>query len=150
MKYSGIGGQAVIEGIMMMNRNDFEEITDQGDGISAITQRQINILDEMPEDMEQACVEVLRTAAERIGGEMVRAAAEYLAVSRHGLREQDLECLAQERKIPWNSLDFSLFFIPIADFFANTPLRPFSFFISGCQTSSDKEKKQVRRPLAVK
>lgn len=95
--------------LLMMNRNDFEEITDQGDGISAITQHQINILDEMPEDMEQACVEVLRTAAERIGGEMVRAAAEYLAVSRHGLREQDLECLAQERKIPWNSLDFSLF-----------------------------------------
>src|SRR5699024_11182447 len=51
--------------LLLMNRNDFEEITDQGDGISAITQHQINILDEMPEDMEQACVEVLRTAAER-------------------------------------------------------------------------------------
>ena len=32
MKYSGIGGQAVIEGIMMMNRNDYAVAVRRPDG----------------------------------------------------------------------------------------------------------------------
>ena len=47
MKYSGIGGQAVIEGIMMMNRNDYavavrkpdQEIEDKRDRYISITQK---------------------------------------------------------------------------------------------------------------
>ena len=47
MKYSGIGGQAVIEGIMMMNRNDYavavrkpdQEIEVKRDRYISITKR---------------------------------------------------------------------------------------------------------------
>ena len=47
MKYSGIGGQAVIEGIMMMNRNDYavavrkpdQEIEVKRDRYISITQK---------------------------------------------------------------------------------------------------------------
>ncbi len=103
--------------MLLMNRQDFEAITRQGDGIEAITRYQIRLLEEMPDETKEACVEILRIAAGRFGWEMVRAAAGYLAVSRHGLREQDLESLVRRDGICWNSLDFSLFYKYMRGFF---------------------------------
>lgn len=99
----------LIQRLLMMNKNDFDDIAEQGDGISAITRHQLKLVEESADDLSGICRKILQEAAERIGGKFVEKAMEYLAVSRHGLRERDLEGLLREDGILWNTLDFSLF-----------------------------------------
>lgn len=107
----------IISRLLMMNKEDFDQITARGDGIEAITEHQIRIIDAMPEALEEICVELLGTASERIGGDLVKMAASYIAVSRHGLREQELSTLARMTGVTWNNLDFSRFVKYMRSFF---------------------------------
>lgn len=107
----------LIQRLMMMNKSDFDDITAHGDGMSAITAHQMRLVEQASDTLHGVCVDILETAAERIGGMMAEAAVRYLAVSRHGLRESDLEALLLTDGIAWNSLDFSLFIKYMRSFF---------------------------------
>ena len=77
--------------LVMMDRKDFEKIVALGDGINAITTHQIEIVDQLPEELDDLCMNVLHAAAGKLVGNMAELAARYIAVSRYGLRETDLE-----------------------------------------------------------
>ncbi len=95
--------------LQMMDKEDFDRIRDAGDGMEAITAYQISMVRACPEDVEGICGDIIDLAARRLGGEFVYPALRYLAVSRHGLRERDLEAILTGRGISWSALDFSLF-----------------------------------------
>lgn len=99
----------LIQRLVMMNKSDFEEIVAHGDGMSAISAHQIEIVEAASDELNGVGVDILNTAAERIGGELVRVATQYIALSRYGLREKDLEKILTAKGIAWNSLDFSMF-----------------------------------------
>ena len=107
----------VVQRLTMMNKADFDEIVAQGDGMAAITRHQIQLVEGCSDTLEGMCVDILAAASQHVGGPFVRTAAEYLAVSRHGLRERDLERLLTAQEISWSGLDFARFVQYLNTFF---------------------------------
>ena len=107
----------LIQRLLMMNKHDFDQITASGDGMAAISAHQLALLDEADDSLEGVCVDLLEAASARIGGGFVKTAARYMAVSRHGLRESDIESLLTRAGVAYNSLDFSLFIRYMRSFF---------------------------------
>lgn len=101
----------------MMDKNDFEKIATHGEGIAAITSYQKRMVFEMPDNMEELCMDVLYAASERVGGNIAEKAVRYIAVSRYGLREKDLEEIFCTQGIEWSSLDFTRFIRYMKTFF---------------------------------
>ena len=99
----------LIQRLLMMNKNDFAEIMADGDGMSAITKHQMEIVENCGETISDICKEMIAVAAERIGGELVKLAISYIAITQHGLRKSDLEGLLKAKNVNWNQLEFSLF-----------------------------------------
>ena len=107
----------VVQRLTMMNKGDFDEIAAQGDGMAAITRHQMELVEGCSDTLEGMCVDILSAASRRVGGPFVQTAAEYLAASRHGLRERDLEGLLTARGISWSGLDFARFVQYLSTFF---------------------------------
>lgn len=107
----------VVQRLTMMNKEDFDEIAIHGDGMAAITWHQLELVEGCSDTLEGMCVDILSAASRRVGGPFVQAAAEYLAASRHGLRESDLEGLLTARGISWSGLDFAQFVQYLSTFF---------------------------------
>lgn len=72
--------------------------------MAEITKRQLAIIRTCPQTLNEMCVALLEEAGRRINPELVRRAAVYIAVSRHGLRPEDLGALLGEN---WDILDFA-------------------------------------------
>ena len=106
-----------VQRLLMMDREDFGRITARGDGMDAITAYQTEIVDSLPEGLNGLCTAVLHAASEKLGGEMAETAVRYIASSRYGLRESDLEGIFSLRGMEWNSLDFTLFLRYMRSFF---------------------------------
>lgn len=64
----------LIQRLTMMNKSDFDDITAHGDGMSAITAHQIGLVEKASDTLHGVCVDILETAAERIGGLMAETA----------------------------------------------------------------------------
>ncbi len=107
----------VVQRLTMMNKADFDAIVSQGDGMAAITRHQIQLVERCSDTLEGVCVDILAAASPRVGGPFVQNAIAYLAASRHGLRERDLEGLLTARGIPWSGLDFARFVQYLNTFF---------------------------------
>lgn len=93
----------------MMDKEDFDRIRAAGDGMEAITAYQISLIRACPDHVEDICADIIDLAARRLRAEFMYPALQYLAVSRHGLREKDLEAILTGRGISWSALEFSLF-----------------------------------------
>lgn len=106
----------LIQRLTMMNRFDFDIINsgDKNDQMGEISKRQIEIIRNCPDDLNEMCVALLDEAGKRINPELVRKAAVYIAVSRHGLRPKDLESLIGEN---WDTVDFTHFIAYMTDSF---------------------------------
>lgn len=96
----------LVQRLAMMNRDDFTALRSFGRGMEAISAYQCKIVRDAPSAPDGLCAELLKEAGERIDPELVKAAAEYLAASRYGLRETDLAILLGEK---WKPLLFSQF-----------------------------------------
>ena len=94
----------LIQRLLMMNRDDFIAIKQSGDGMSAITTHQLELIASCPDSLQAMSAALLTEAGKRINDPLVRKVAEFLAVSRHGLRREDLAALLGE---DWNALDFA-------------------------------------------
>ena len=106
-----------VQRLLMMDREDFGRITARGDGMDAITAYQTEIVDSLPEGLNGLCTAVLHAASGKLGEEMAETAVRYIAASRYGLRESDLEGIFSLRGMEWNSLDFTLFLRYMRSFF---------------------------------
>lgn len=108
----------LVQRLLMMNRIDFEIISAQnGNQMTAISNRQIELLNMCSDDAEGLSADIIDVASSYIGKDFVKTALRYIAVSRHGLREQDLESILLSQGIKWNSLDFVLFTNLLGNFF---------------------------------
>lgn len=97
----------LIQRLLMMNREDFFAInTKQMDAMKAISERQMEVLQNCPDSLQDMSAALLTEAGSRINSKLVQRVAEYLAVSRHGLRREDLAALIGDE---WSELDFTHF-----------------------------------------
>lgn len=99
----------LIQRLVMMNKSDFDHIMAHGDGMSAISAHQMQLVEGASDTLEGVGVDILNAASERLGGSLAQKAVMYIALSRYGLREQDLEAILTAEGITWNNLDFSIF-----------------------------------------
>ena len=106
-----------VQRLVMMDRGDFENITVTGDGMDAITAYQIAVMDRLPGNLEDLCMDLVQAASEKLDNNIAELAVRYIAVSRYGLRETDLEGIFANQGIEWSSLDFTLFLRYMKSFF---------------------------------
>ena len=96
----------LVQRLLMMNRDDFLAIKKEGDDMKAISKHQLEVIATCPDSLQKMSAALLTEAGKRINEELVRKVAEYLAVSRHGLRQEDLSVLLGDN---WSALDFAHF-----------------------------------------
>lgn len=96
----------LVQRLLMMNRDDFLAIKKEGDDMKAISMHQLEVIATCPDSLQKMSAALLTEAGKRINEELVRKVAEYLAVSRHGLRQGDLATLLGDK---WSALDFAHF-----------------------------------------
>lgn len=116
----------LIQRLEMMNYTDFQRIyTRAGElrtqnethyEMEAINQVQIDIIENCSENLEYFCVELIELAAE-IFGSFIKLVVNYIAISRYGLRESDLEGILSSKNVEWNALNFSVFTKYLSNFF---------------------------------
>lgn len=97
----------LMQRLVMMDKNDFSVIAEYGNDMAAINRYQIELVREAPEDPEDMSRLLVQETGRRVNQELVQRMAEYIAVSRRGLRECDLQVLLEKEGIQWNRLDFS-------------------------------------------
>lgn len=95
--------------LTLMNASDFQNIRERGDGIEGITAHQLDMVEEMPDELEDMCVTLIEAVGERVNPQMTRTAVDYLALSRLGFRLTDLEGLLKAEGIRFHPLEFAQF-----------------------------------------
>lgn len=136
----------LVQRLLMMNRDDFMAIKSAGDGMSAITNRQLEIIDRCPDSLQKMSAALLEEAGARINEGLVMEVASLLAVSRFGLREEDLAVLLCEK---WSALDFVHFIYYMNENFIRRADGRFDFshrciregFISLCKDEKETHKR---------
>lgn len=92
--------------LLQMNREDFLIIKERGDGEEQINQRQLEIIEKLPKDTEELAIELLRVCSRDTSGEWLFETMKWIAVSRNGLRMQDLQTLVLAQSKKFIPLDF--------------------------------------------
>lgn len=95
-----------VQRLMLMDKNDFYLIQSRGGGMAQITQRQLEILDVISPTTHGLALELIRHCVEKIGSTQTEKAMQYIAVSRKGLRIQDLEALLYGKYGSFDRLNF--------------------------------------------
>ncbi len=104
----------LVQRLLMMNREDFLAIKEGGDDMEAISRHQIEVIGQCPDSLQKMSVELLREAGKRINGELAYSVGMLLAISRHGLRREDLSSILKDT---WSELDFAHFIAYMSDCF---------------------------------
>ena len=107
----------ILQRLVMMDKHDFESIHLRGDDDRARADYKIEIIHNMSDSLTEICYDIINESSLRIGGAFSKSALEYLALSKSGLRESDLEEIFSSQGLEWNSLDFSLLINYIQGFF---------------------------------
>lgn len=95
--------------LSMMNKYDFKMIDVEGGDTNAISNYLGMIVDQAPKTLVGILWEIFSEASRRLGIGSEKKAILYIALSEHGLREQDLYMLMSKEDANWNSLKFALF-----------------------------------------
>ncbi len=132
----------LVQRLQMMDQKDFAAIGAAGGGMKAIEARQLALLKHnCPGDLNSMSAALLSEAAARVNPDTVPKAARYLAVSRHGLRRQDLAALLGKQ---WTELEFARFINLLPDCFMQLDDGRFDFshksiragFLKGCRDTA--------------
>ena len=98
----------LVQRLVMMNKNDFDAIAADGDGIDAISNHVEDIVNQASGTVAGLLQEILTEASRRMGTGREKEAVLYIALSDHGFRECDISELMNRKGAEWNSLSFSL------------------------------------------
>lgn len=104
----------LMQRLFLMNINDFAEISKDGDGIHAISNRQISILKELPIDTFRLYLNIIREIGRRINSNVAEKVMLFIAFTNHGISEYDLSSLMGNE---WKPLDFACFINYLSDLF---------------------------------
>lgn len=97
----------ILQQLILMNNEDFTAIRKSGDDIKAINKHLSEIIENSSDEVENLIVEFFNRMGTRINEEQTEKIFKLLALSRYGLREQDLEGIFKLNGWEWNSLDFA-------------------------------------------
>ncbi len=104
----------LIKRLIMMNIDDFFKIKSSGDGMSAISKRQKELIAECPKETDTMSTALIWEGARRVNPTLIVPVLEYIALSRFGLRDDDLASLLSDK---WSPVDFAHFLSYMSDFF---------------------------------
>lgn len=96
----------IIDRLLMMNHEDFQYISEQGDNIETITNYQLLLIKNCPSSIEDMSFFLLNHATKILGGSSLNTVLQLLSVSRKGLRLSDIDGIMKNMDIPWNQIDF--------------------------------------------
>lgn len=99
----------LVQRLVMMNSEDYNRIIKAGDGYHILTNYQKNLIEQMPNDLEELIIELIRQAAINLNTnvEDVFQIVGYISLSTRGLRESDLRLIFAQDGKNYNSLDFA-------------------------------------------
>lgn len=141
----------LINRLVMMNKDDFDEIRQDGDDMKAINKRQLGLIDEAPEGLNQMSVNLFEEVASRIDYDSIIFFAKCIAFSRYGLRKDDLKRLIGEEN--WKELDFIRFVHYINDCFIVRDDGRYDFIHKclreGLREKYKSEKQAIEEKLAI-
>ena len=101
--------ELAVQRLSIMNQDDFRKIHEAGDGMDNITAYQLSLLDRIGDRTDELAVELLMEIAGQISDREIAGVLAFLSISRYGLRQNDLETLAQRASLPFYGLHFSQF-----------------------------------------
>lgn len=104
----------LIERLFLMNANDYGIIAETGDGVSAITNHQLTIIDNCPNDLDGLCYDILIEGGNRINAKLVPEVLKYIAATKYGITREALKVILKDE---WSELDFAYFVSYMNDFF---------------------------------
>lgn len=104
----------LIERLFLMNANDYDIISSTGDGVNAITNHQLTIINNCPNDLNGLCYDILIEGGNRINAKLVPEVLKYIAVTKYGITRDALKEILKDE---WSELDFAYFISYMYDFF---------------------------------
>jgi len=109
-----LGISYLIKRLMMMNQDDFAKIAEAGDGIEAISEYQISLVKQCPEELRKLGAYIIRQAGVRINPQLVEEVSLLISRSNTGLRMEDFIGILGDK---FNTLDFAHFVTYMSDSF---------------------------------
>ena len=105
----------LIQRLIMMDQDDLRHAMTEEEIVALGTE----IVRSMPEDLEEAVVSILDSAIDKVSDneDSLREDVNYLAVSRSGLRMQDLQGISEREQMTFHVLDFTLLMKYLDSFF---------------------------------
>ena len=94
-----------VQRLMMLNADDFKRIQTIGNDGGAINAYMMKLVGEAPDSTAGICTLVLREAAQRINKTQIGLTLGLIAVSRRGLREEDLIALFNGMGLRFSTVD---------------------------------------------
>lgn len=104
----------LIERLFLMNANDYDIISSTGDGVNAITNHQLTIINNCPNNLNALCYDILIEGGNRINAKLVPEVLKYIAVTKYGITRDALKGILKDK---WSELDFACFVSYMNDFF---------------------------------
>ena len=89
--------------MVMLDSDDFREITHLGDGIEGQTEYMFRLIEGAPDDIDGVAAMIMEEAASRINEELCNEVLRLIAVTRHGLREADFKYIFRIRNETYNT-----------------------------------------------
>ena len=103
----------IIQRLMMIDSEDLSNI-DSENWSESHAKLMVKIVESLPKDIRGLSSHIVREALDRVSSKAVDKSVEYLAVTRRGLRETDLESVIKEG---WNTVDFRILLLYLNSFF---------------------------------
>lgn len=99
----------LVQRLLMMNNEDYQNIRQAGDDYQSIINYQKKLVDSLPDDLEELIIELITQAAANLNTDSaeVYKTINYLSASRRGLRESDLKKIFEINGKTYNALDFA-------------------------------------------
>lgn len=104
----------LIDRLFLMNANDYRVIANSGYGVTAITNHQLNIINQCSDNLKGLCYEILTEGGNRINSKLVPEVLKYVATTKYGITRDALKAIL---KNDWSELDFAYFISYMNDFF---------------------------------
>lgn len=116
VKINALQMTLIVQRLLMLNENDYEQIREAGDGIDAMNAHMLQVLNEIPKDSVKLAYMLLQMIAERINFQMLNMVVKVLACSKRGLRITDLDKVLSHMGLSFYELAF-IQFVNYADNF---------------------------------
>ncbi len=98
----------IVERLLMLDSDDFKQIRAMGDGMDAINQYMISIVDNIADDEEGIVQELANEASQRIDHKFVCRLLSILSCSEEYLSEDEIKEIFAHQKWEYSSLNMSL------------------------------------------